>query len=140
MQRSIAIAIILLLIGCTSKPNEMIPFISGYWEITNVKKDNEVVMEYSYSPIIDYWQVNEDLSGFRKKVMPNLDGKLIVTQHSMKLEVKPENGNLNVYYNDNGNSYMETIVRATTTELVITNEEGLIYTYKPYQQINLDDE
>ena len=127
-------------LSCAPKPVDMIPYISGYWEITNVKKNNEVIMEYSYSPIIDYWQIDEDLKGFRKKVMPNLEGKLIVTQHSMTLELKPENGNLNVYYNDNGNSYMETIMRASATELIITNEDGLIYTYKPYQQINLENE
>ena len=128
----------ILICSCNSSSDIDLTKLDGYWEIVNVKKDGELVMEYKMSPIIDYWQLSDDNSGFRKKVMPNLEGKIIVTQHSMPFKVAEEK-QITVYYNDNGNEYSEYIKRLEDSLLVITNKENLIYTYKRYKPMNLED-
>ena len=92
--RKLFIGLFLLLMSCGPSPEALVPFVDGYWQISQVKQDNKVIGEYTISPIIDYWQINEDGTGFRKKVMPNLEGKLIVTQHSIPVQLKTENGKL----------------------------------------------
>lgn len=138
--KTVIICVLICTLSCGPNAEEFIPHVNGYWQISAVKKDNKIVSEYSVSPIIDYWQINEDYTGFRKKVMPNLEGKLIVTQHSAPFTISVKNNELLVKYNDNGNVFQETIIKATSEELVITNEQGLEYIYKPYESIELNNE
>jgi len=140
LMKKVSIIIILLIItGCKSNPKELIPFINGYWEISSVKQDNKIIKEYGISPIIDFWIINEDLTGFRKKVMPNLEGKIVVTQHSAPFIIKIEDNSLNIHYNEDDNM-VDTIVKANENELVISDSQGLIYSYRPYEKIDLTDE
>lgn len=138
--RKLFIGLFLLLMSCGPSPEALLPFVDGYWQISQVKQDNKVIGEYTISPIVDYWQINEDGTGFRKKVMPNLEGKLIVTQHSAPFTISTADNTLTINYDDNGNSFKEVIVKANENELVITNDQGLVYFYKPYEPIDLSNE
>jgi len=122
--------------SCGEDPDEMIPFIEGYWEIVEVKKDGKLVKSYSINLNVDYFEVNEDLSGFRKKVSPTFDGKYNVSQHQTSFNLKTESKRLVIYYSDNDIKYKETIVQATSTTLRIENEQGFVYIYKPFQLLN----
>ena len=124
--------------SCTSNPEDSIEFIEGYWEIKEVKKDNKLIKEYSTSPMVDYFKVNNDLTGFRKKVSPTLNGTFIVNQDKAPLTLKVENDSLNMYYNHNDIITKETIIKATKKELIIANSQGFSYIYKPYKSINID--
>ena len=64
-----------LLIACKQNPEDMIPFIQGYWEISEVKKDGDKLKEFNVNMTIDYFEIQEDLKGFRKKLTPTLDGR-----------------------------------------------------------------
>ena len=44
-------------------------------------KDQKKVKEFKISGSIDYFKVNEDLSGYRKKVTPRFDGAFEMSQH-----------------------------------------------------------
>lgn len=113
--------------------------LQGYWQISSVKKQGELVTQYQVSLIIDYWQLNEDSSGFRKKVMPNLEGKFVITQHQMPFTVRPKKDHVQVAYDDNGNNYVEQIITLEDSLLVITNSEFMEYTYKRYKPLDLSD-
>ena len=67
MKRLIALLFITTLISCQSDVNSYIPFIEGYWEIVSVTKDQKKIKDYKMSGSIDYFKVNADLSGYRKK-------------------------------------------------------------------------
>ena len=124
--------------SCKENVENYIPHISGYWEIENVKNNNELLKNYTVSTNIDFFIVNEDLSGFRKKVAPTLDGKYIVTDDNIAFNLVNEDNILKIKYSKNNISFEETILSASETELVITNDAGLVYTYKPYKPINLE--
>lgn len=125
-------------LGCTENPDSFIQHIEGYWEITDVTKNNKTVKSYTISTNIDYFKVNNDLTGYRKKVAPTLDGKFTATKHDSPFNLKIENNQLYIYYTVNNVTFKETIEHASETELIISNEEGFKYTYKPFESLDLE--
>lgn len=125
----------LLLSSCSNNPEEYVEHINGYWEILNVEKDNTLVKEYKISTIVDYFEVNNNLSGIRKKVSPTLEGTYKINQDYTAFTLKIENDSLNIYYKKNEVITKETILRANKKELIISNSQGFIYTYKPFEKI-----
>ncbi|WP_412984350.1 hypothetical protein [Pontimicrobium sp. IMCC45349] len=138
MKRLILVLSLIILTNCSNDVSTQIPLIKGYWEIVNVKKDNKIVKEYTISTTVDYFEVKDDLTGYRKKVSPNLNGKFMVTQHEIPFSLITENNLLQIEYNSNNVTFIETIKKVTKEELIITNAEGFIYTYKPYTPINIE--
>lgn len=130
---------LIVLASCSSNPESKIPFVEGYWEITQVNKDNNLIKEYKVSTLVDYFEINDDLTGFRKKVAPTFDGKFIVTKNQAPFNLKIENDSLHIYYNYNDVITKETIIKATKEELVIVNSQGFRYIYKPYKSIKIVD-
>ena len=128
----------LVLISCSKSPEQKIEHIDGYWEITKVEKNGSLVKSYSISPTVDYFELKNDTTGFRKKVAPTFEGTYIVTKDSAPFTIKIENDSLNIYYKNNVLLIKETIVKASKTKLIITNTDGFKYTYKPYEKIKLD--
>jgi hypothetical protein len=139
-RKSLFIVLVALTFGsCTSSPEDKIDFIEGYWEIKEVKKDNKLIKEYNFSLSVDYFEVNDDLTGFRKKVSPTLNGTFTVTQDQAPFTLKAENDSLNIYYNHNDVITKETVIKATKDELVIVNTQGFRYIYQPYKSINIEE-
>jgi len=139
MKKFLLVLIVALnLFSCGENPEPYIQYIEGYWEIKQVEKDGKVVKTYNISTIIDYFKVNDDLTGFRKKVTPSLDGKFTVTDDESSFVLKIENNKLCIFYTLNNVTFNETIDYASVTELIITNAEGFKYTYKPFESLNLN--
>ena len=129
---------LVILSSCKENVENFIPHISGYWEIVSVKNNKETVKNYTVSTNVDFFIVNEDLSGFRKKVSPTLDGKYITTNDNIAFNLVNENNTLKIKYSKNNITFEETILSASENELIITNDAGLVYTYKPYKPINIE--
>jgi len=132
------LVVVLSVLTCSENPEMFIPHLEGYWEIKQVKKEGKVVKEYNISTTVDYFKVNDDLTGFRKKVTPSLDGKFTVTDDESPFVLKVENNKLYIYYTVNNITFKESIEHATEEELVITNDEGFKYIYKPFESLNLE--
>ena len=124
--------------NCSNNPESYIEYIEGYWEITDVSKNNKSVKTYTINTSVDYFKVNDDLTGYRKKVAPSLDGKFTVTQHESPFSLKIENNELLIYYTVNNVTFKETIDWASENELIITNADGFKYTYKPFEQLIIE--
>lgn len=138
--KSFSLVLFLTLVNCSKNLDNYASQLNGYWEISQVKQDHKLVKEFTINSVIDYWQIENDTIGFRKKVKPDLDGKISVTNHSIPFVIKIENNNFNLYYTDNGAKHMETVVKISQSELVITNNKGLVYTYVPYEPLDLSNE
>jgi len=130
--------VVFSLFGCSKNPESYIPYIDGYWEIKQVEKQGNIVKSYNVSTTVDYFKVNEDLTGFRKKVAPSLQGTFTVTDNDSPFVLKIENNQLHIYYTVNNVTFKETIADASATQLIITNDEGFKYTYKPFEPITID--
>ena len=138
MKQLLAILLIISLNSCKSDVSTYIPFIEGYWEIVSVTKDQKKVKEFKMSGSIDYFKVNEDLSGYRKKVTPRFDGAFEMSQHQSEFTLSIDESQLWIQYDNNAVSYREKIIRANESSLIISNSDGFIYTYKPYEPLIFD--
>ncbi len=138
MKQLTAFLLIISLNSCKSDVTTYIPFIEGYWEIVSVTKDQKKVKEFKMSGSIDYFKVNEDLSGYRKKVTPRFDGAFEMSQHQSEFNLSIYESQLWIQYDNNAVSYREKIIRANESSLIISNSDGFIYTYKPYEPLIFD--
>ncbi len=128
---------LIILSSCSPKPKKYIEHITGYWQITQVEKDNKLIKKYTISATVDYFKVESNLTGFKKKVTPTFEGSFIISKHHMPFSLKIENDSLNIYYINKDITIKETILKASQNELIITNSEGLKYTYRPFEKIDL---
>lgn len=138
MKQLLALLLIISLNSCKSDVSTYIPFIEGYWEIVSVTKDQKKVKEFKISGSIDYFKVNEDLSGYRKKVTPRFDGAFEMSQHQSEFTLSIDESQLWIQYDNNAVFFREEIIRANESSLIISNNDGFIYTYKPYEPLIFD--
>ncbi|AOR27227.1 hypothetical protein FORMB_01650 [Formosa sp. Hel1_33_131] len=139
MKQLIALSFFILLSSCQSDVSTYIPFVEGYWEIVSVTKDQKKVKEFKMSGSVDYFKVNADLSGYRKKVTPRFDGAFEISQHQSEFTLSVTDGRLWIHYDNNDVAYTEEIMRANSASLVTSNSDGFIYTYKPYEPLIFDE-
>jgi|TARA_B110000967_G_scaffold199465_1_gene233895 hypothetical protein len=138
MKKLILILLISLLYNCQSDVTNYIPFVEGYWEIVSATKDQKKIKDFKISGSIDYFKINDDLSGYRKKVTPRFDGAFEISQDQSNFELSVEDHQLWIIYNSNGITYKEEITSASEASLIISNSDGFIYSYKPYEPLIFD--
>ncbi|OUS00050.1 hypothetical protein A9Q86_11445 [Flavobacteriales bacterium 33_180_T64] len=138
MKKLLILLAIATTFSCSSDPKTYIAFVDGYWEIDEVILHNGEKKDYNYNDTIDYIEVSDSLTGFRKKIKPNLMGKFESSKSVETFSIKIENDSLNVYYKTAYSNWKETILEASDTHLLIINANKDIYLYKRYQPLELD--
>ena len=128
----------LLMWGCKSDPDQMKENLTGYWEIFEVHKDGKLIKAYSINSNIDYFELLNDSTGFRKKVSPTLEGKYLVNEHQTPFGLEKDGNKLIIKYSERDVQYEEILLEAGEELLRIKNEQGLIYSYRPFEPINLE--
>lgn len=137
MKRLIFTTVILITLGCKENPDKMVTYLNGYWEIEKVTLPSGSVHTYNYNEVIDYFEVTDSLTGFRKKLKPQLDGTFETSTVLDHFSLQIEHDSLNIYYKTNFSRWKETILLATDRELKIINENKSVFLYKPYTPLNL---
>ena len=66
---------VFVFLSCSSKPEKQVEYLNGYWEIVQVKKNNQILREYTINTIVDYFEMTDSITGYRKKVAPTLPTK-----------------------------------------------------------------
>ncbi|WP_162533627.1 hypothetical protein [Dokdonia sp. Dokd-P16] len=138
MKNLYLLLILAITLGCTQSNEEKLSHISGYWEIASIENPAGQVKEFSMSQNIDFFEVNADGKGVRKKVQPNVVGEFTTSQSSENINVVYKDDLLLLEYATAMDTWQETVKKATTDELVLINEDGLIYTYRKYTPLALD--
>ncbi len=137
MKKILYIILLLFTVSCSRpNPENYIQFIHGYWEIDKVVLSDGTKKEYNFNQSIDFFDIKDSI-GLRKKVQPKLDGSFIVTKHSERFVIKIENDSLRMYYRTSLSAWKETVISAKENQLILKNEIGNVYFYKPYQKIEL---
>lgn len=126
-----------LFLGCKSDPNKQLQNIEGYWEIKSVYKGDEQIKTFKISPVIDYFTINTDFKGFRKKLKPNFNGTFKTSKDVLNFQIEIQNNALFLNYIDNTVKFSEEVLLADKERLVLKNTRGLIYNYKTYKPLNL---
>ena len=127
----------LMVASCAKQnPAEQIDQLAGYWEITQVEFPDGNIKEFGISRTIDYITLDEN-SGVRLKVDPRIDGTFITTGKAETFELKIENDQLLMYYKTPYDSWVETVISAKDSLLVVKNADDKIYTYKTFTKFEL---
>jgi acetone carboxylase gamma subunit len=139
MKNSIAFLFLsFLFISCQQKIKpEDISKINGYWEIEKVVLDGGENKDYKINESYDYFQIGKDNSGFRKKVMPQLDGTFIVNDTQENVKVRFEEGQVFVDYVTSYAKWSEELIAVSEEKLVFKNNEDKEYHYKKATPINI---
>lgn len=121
---------IISLTACKEKVKpEDISKINGYWEIETVTTPDGNEREYKISETIDYFEIKND-SGFRKKVMPQFDGKYLVNDKSEKIKIVREEDRIYLSYTTEYSTWKEEILEVSDEKLVLKNASEIEYQYK----------
>lgn len=140
MKRLLLSFLTLLFFNCSNNPERFIPFLEGYWEISEVTLPDGTKKIYDFNNTVDYLKISDSLYGFRKKLKPTLTGSFQTSNDVEELKLKIENDSLNVYYKTSFTQWKETILSATENELLVINKAKVRYLYKRYQPIDFSDD
>lgn len=114
-----------------------IPKINGYWEIEKVEFDQGEDKEYGANQNYDYFQINTNNQGIRKKVAPQLDGTFLVDDTFENVKVRFQDDKAYLDYTTPYMKYSEEIITLTADELVVLNSQKKEYHYKKATAINI---
>lgn len=118
--------------ACGKSPEQFISHLNGYWEIDEVTLPDGSKRDYVYNDTIDYLSITDSLTGFRKKLKPDFNGKFVTSDDAEALELKIEDHTLYIYYTTPYANWKETVLKATDTQLLIENDQNIKYLYKRY--------
>lgn len=103
--------------------------LNGYWEIEKVELPDGDKKEYKVNETIDFFKI-KDGKGFRKKVMPQLDGTYLTNDIQEDIVIAVKDGDTTIKYKTTYASWNEEIIELTKDKLVIKNQQDFEYHYK----------
>ena len=125
-------------ISCQQKivPSD-IAKINGYWEIEKVVFDQGKDKDYTINESYDFFQIDSKNNGFRKKVMPQLDGSFIVNDTYESLKVRFADDKVFFDYVTPYAKWSEELISVSKDKMVFKNAEKAEYNYKKAGAINI---
>ncbi|RZJ52740.1 MAG: hypothetical protein EOO45_31675, partial [Flavobacterium sp.] len=110
--------------------------LNGYWEIETAVLPDGTEKEYTINSTVDYFEL-QGKKGFRKKVMPQLDGTYLMNNVMENISIAEEDGKTYINYTTLYAKWKEQILKLDSDELVIKNAHGLEYRYKKPQPFSV---
>ncbi len=138
MKNIFFILVMLLTLSCSNNPEDQLKHLNGYWEIDEVVMPDGAQRDYKISETIDYIEISDSMTGFRKKLQPKFDGSYITTSNAEALTIAIENDSLQIFYKTPYAQWQETVLNATEEQLIIESEDHIRYVYKRYQPIVIE--
>lgn len=128
---------LMFIVSCTSKVEKSnLQFLNGYWEIEKVELPDGSDKEYKINESVDYFKIDEDLKGFRKKLVPQFDGKLLTNDVNEEVFVTFEEDKIYLNYATEFAKWKEEILVLNATNLRLKNNQDIIYNYKKKEITN----
>lgn len=120
----------LTIISCkTEIKKENLVELNGFWEITKVEMPDGSSKEFKINETIDFIKFDE-MNGFRNKVIPQLDGKLLSNNLTEKFTIIEKENVFWFQYKTEHASWEEELIALNNEEMVVKNSNELIYFYK----------
>ena len=130
MKRILLLIVLLSVLSCKQDISEAdISNLNGYWEIEKVELPDGDKKEYKVNETIDFFKIEAN-KGFRKKVMPQLDGTYLTNDIQEDVVVVVKDGNASLQYKTTYASWNEEIIELTKDKLVVKNQQEIEYYYK----------
>jgi hypothetical protein len=120
----------LTIISCKTEIKiENLVELNGFWEITKVEMPDGSSKEFKINETIDFIKFDE-MNGFRNKVIPQLDGKLLSNNLTEKFTIVEKENAFWFQYKTEHASWEEELIALNNEEMVVKNSNELIYFYK----------
>ena len=130
MKRILLLIVLVSVLSCKQKITEAdISNLNGYWEIEKVELPDGDKKEYKVNETIDFFKIEAN-KGFRKKVMPQLDGTYLTNDIQEDVVVVIKDGDASLQYKTTYASWKEEIIELTKDKLVVKNQQEIEYYYK----------
>ena len=130
MKRILLLIVLFSVFSCKQKITDTdISNLNGYWEIEKVELPDGDKKEYKVNETIDFFKIEAN-KGFRKKVMPQLDGTYLTNDIQEDVVVVLKDGDASLQYKTTYASWNEEIIELTKDKLVVKNEQEIEYYYK----------
>ncbi len=130
MKRILLLIVLVSALSCKQKITEAdLSNLNGYWEIEKVELPDGDKKEYKVNETIDFFKIEAN-KGFRKKVMPQLDGTYLTNDVQEDVTVVLKDGDASLQYKTTYASWNEEIIELTKDKLVVKNEQEIEYFYK----------
>lgn len=138
MKNSINIVLLsVLFLACNPKiePSDLAK-VNGYWEIEKVVLADGTAKEYTINDTYDFFEIKKS-TGFRKKVMPQMDGTFLANDTSEEVEVLFEKDKIYLSYATPFAKWKEELLSLSATEMVLLTADKNAYHYKKSGPLNL---
>ena len=130
MKKILFLIVLGSVLSCKQKIKDAdISNLNGYWEIEKVELPDGDKKEYKVNETIDFFKIDGN-KGFRKKVMPQLDGTYLTNDIQEDIVIAVKDGDATIQYKTTYASWKEEIIELTKDKLVVKNEQDLEYHYK----------
>lgn len=130
MKRILLLIVLVSALSCKQKITEAdLSNLNGYWEIEKVELPDGDKKEYKVNETIDFFKIEAN-KGFRKKVMPQLDGTYLTNDIQEDVVVIVKDGDASLQYKTTYASWKEEIIELTKDKLVVKNQQEIEYYYK----------
>ncbi len=116
--------------SCNKVSKENAQKLNGYWEIEKVVLEDGSEKEYKINTNYDFFQINADYKGFRKKVSPQFNGKFLTDDSSEAVEVVEKDGKIFLKYKTDYASWQEELKSVSDEKMLIVNQQNIEYHYK----------
>lgn len=137
MRPTPAVYIIIFLLtftGCTKVTAPDLVFLEGYWEIESVRAGGEIFEPQGSAPVIDFYHLNSKKSGFKKKIMPTLNGQYLSSEDIVTFNIQKEGERFFIHF-DNALTPWKEEIRSLSSEKMILFHNDKAYYYKRHQKI-----
>ena len=134
MRKSVyLLLIVLVFLACQPKVQEAdLVKLNGYWEIQKVQLKDGEDKDYKVNPTVDYIEI-KGKTGFRQKVMPQLDGSFQTNGLQQKITITTSEGNFFLNYTTPYGKWNEAVVQITDSILVLKSAAAIEYRYKKFK-------
>lgn len=128
----------LLFISCQQKITPLDVFkVNGYWEIEKVSFNQGEDKNYTLNESYDYFEIEKNSTGFRKKVSPQLDGTFLVNKTQETIKIRFEKDRVYFDYTTPYDKWSEELIMISKDKMILKNLEDKEYHYKKTEAINI---
>ncbi len=129
----------LLVFNSCKKPGpEDLEYLSGYWEIREVRFAEGGNREYQANTTIEYFELAPDTTkGYRKKLHPQVDGSYRTSDDALLMEWFLRDERLFLRFEGEPEAWEEEVIELNDQRLVTRHANGLEYIYSRYIPIKL---
>ena len=137
MKHLIVFFSLIILSSCSNSPEIEVSNINGYWEIEEVIQADGSSHVFKINETVDYFKINDSLSGFRQKMKTDADNNYTPVTEKEIIKIITENDSLKVHYQTPFSDWKETIIELNNDRFKVVNQHQNVYIYKRYIPLNL---